>query len=43
MSLTSSGVKYRGHYEPLLAGVHFAPFPYPLRNPTGRTEEAATA
>ncbi len=36
MSLTSSGVKYRGHYEPLLAGVHFASFPYPLRNPTGR-------
>ena len=43
MSLTSSGVKYRGHYEPLLAGVHFASFPYPLRNPTGRSEEAATA
>jgi 4-aminobutyrate aminotransferase len=43
MSLTSSGVKYRGHYEPLLAGVHFASFPYVLRNPTGRTEEAATA
>jgi 4-aminobutyrate aminotransferase len=41
MSLTSSGVKYRGHYEPLLSGVHFAPFPYPLRNPTGRSEEAA--
>ena len=36
MSLTSSGVKYRGHYEPLLAGVHFAAFPYALRNPTGR-------
>jgi 4-aminobutyrate aminotransferase len=43
MSLTSSGVKYRGHYEPLLAGVHFAPFPYALRNPTGRSEEAALA
>jgi 4-aminobutyrate aminotransferase len=43
MSLTSSGVKYRGHYEPLLPGVHFAPFPYALRNPTGRTEEAALA
>ena len=41
MSLTSSGVKYRGHYEPLLAGVHFAAFPYPLRNPTGRSDEAA--
>jgi 4-aminobutyrate aminotransferase len=43
MSLTSSGVKFRGHYEPLLSGVHFAPFPHPLRNPTGRTEEAALA
>jgi 4-aminobutyrate aminotransferase len=31
MALTSSGVKYRGHYEPLLGGVHFVPFPYPLR------------
>ncbi|HYN63558.1 MAG TPA: aspartate aminotransferase family protein [Candidatus Limnocylindrales bacterium] len=43
MSLTSSGVKYRGHYEPLLSGVHFAPFPYTLRNPTGRSDEAALA
>jgi 4-aminobutyrate aminotransferase len=43
MSLTSSGVKYRGHYEPLLPGVHFAPFPYPLHNPTGHTDEAALA
>jgi 4-aminobutyrate aminotransferase len=41
MALTSSGVKYRGHYEPLAASVYFAPFPYPLRNPTGQTEEAA--
>ena len=31
MALTSSGVKYRGHFEPLLGGVHFAPFPDPLR------------
>ncbi len=31
MAFTSSGVKYRGHYEPLLGGVHFAPYPYPLR------------
>jgi len=31
MSLTSSGVKYRGHYEPLLGGVHHVPFPDPLR------------
>jgi 4-aminobutyrate aminotransferase len=31
MALTSSGIKYRAHYEPLMGGVHFAPFPYPLR------------
>ena len=31
MALTSSGIKYRGHFEPLLGGVHFAPYPYPLR------------
>ncbi|MGH2457056.1 MAG: aspartate aminotransferase family protein, partial [Candidatus Limnocylindria bacterium] len=43
MALTSSGVKYRGHYEPLLGGVHFAPYPYVLRNPTGHSEEAAVA
>ena len=43
MALTSSGVKYRGHYEPLLGGVHFAPFPYALRNPTGQTDEASLA
>jgi 4-aminobutyrate aminotransferase len=41
MALTSSGIKYRGHFEPLLGGVHFVPFPYVLRNPTGRSAEAA--
>jgi 4-aminobutyrate aminotransferase len=41
MALTSSGVKYRGHYEPLAGSVYFAPFPYTLRNPTGRSDEAA--
>ena len=46
MSLTSSAIKNRGHYEPLLASVYFAPFPYALRTPTatsaeGRTPEAA--
>jgi 4-aminobutyrate aminotransferase len=41
MSLTSSAIKNRGHYEPLLASAYFAPYPYPLRNPTGRSEEAA--
>jgi 4-aminobutyrate aminotransferase len=43
MALTSSGVKYRGHFEPLLGGVHFAPCPYVLRNPTGRDGDAAVA
>ena len=43
MALTSSGVKYRGHFEPLLGGVHFAPYPYALRNPTGRDADAAMA
>ncbi len=43
MALTSSGVKYRGHFEPLLGGVHFAPYPYALRNPTGPSQEAALA
>ncbi|MGH2386163.1 MAG: aspartate aminotransferase family protein [Candidatus Limnocylindria bacterium] len=31
MALTSSNVKYRSHFDPLVAGVHFAPYPYPLR------------
>ncbi|MEP6681063.1 MAG: aminotransferase class III-fold pyridoxal phosphate-dependent enzyme [Chloroflexota bacterium] len=31
MALTSSGIKNRGHFEPLLGGVHFVPYPYPLR------------
>ena len=31
MSLTTSSVKYRAHFDPLLAGVHVAPYPYPLR------------
>jgi 4-aminobutyrate aminotransferase len=43
MALTSSGIKYRGHFEPLLGGVHFAPFPYVLRNPTGQDADAAVA
>ena len=43
MALTSSGVKYRGHFEPLLGGVHFAPYPYVLRNPPGRDAAAAVA
>lgn len=31
MTLTSSGVRTRGHYEPLLPGVYHVPFPDPLR------------
>lgn len=33
MAVTSSRVKVRGHYEPLLPSVYFAPFPYFLRSP----------
>jgi 4-aminobutyrate aminotransferase len=43
MALTSSAIKNRGHYEPLLPSVYFAPFPYPLRTPTGRTDADALA
>ena len=42
MALTSSAVRNRGRYEPLPSGVHFAPYAYPLRNPTGRSPEAAS-
>lgn len=41
MSLTSSSVKYRAHFDPLLPGVHFAPYPYPLR--MGGTDAALAA
>jgi 4-aminobutyrate aminotransferase len=44
MALTSSGIKYRGHFEPLPGGgVFHVPYPYVLRNPTGRTEADALA
>ena len=43
MALTSSAIKNRGHFEPLLGGVYFAPYPYALRSPTGRDEDAALA
>jgi 4-aminobutyrate aminotransferase len=35
MSVTSSRSKIRGHYEPLLAGIYFAPYPYLYRSPYG--------
>ncbi len=41
MALTSSGIKYRGHFEPLLGGIHHVPFPYPLRM-GGEAEALAT-
>ncbi|HET7056187.1 MAG TPA: aminotransferase class III-fold pyridoxal phosphate-dependent enzyme, partial [Thermomicrobiales bacterium] len=44
MSVTSSRAKVRGHYEPLLAGIYFAPYPYLFRNPyKGSVEEADLA
>ncbi len=33
MSVTSSRVKVRGHYEPLLPSVYHAPYPYLYRSP----------
>ena len=33
MALTTSRVKVRGHYEPLVPSIYYAPFPYPFRNP----------
>lgn len=33
MALTSSRVKVRGHYEPLVPSIYYAPYPYPFRNP----------
>jgi 4-aminobutyrate aminotransferase len=41
MTVTSSRAKVRGHYEPLLPSVYFAPFPYLFRNPySGPAEDA---
>ena len=41
MSVTSSRAKVRGHYEPLLSGVYFAPYPYLFRSPyKGAPEDA---
>lgn len=31
LALTSSNIKYRAHLDPLVGGIHFAPYPYPLR------------
>lgn len=32
-SLTASSVRYRQHYDPLLAGVYHVSYPYPFRSP----------
>lgn len=42
MALTSSGIKYRAHYEPLMGGVYFVPFPDPLRMGGADSAVAAT-
>jgi 4-aminobutyrate aminotransferase len=43
MALTTSGVRYRGHFEPLPGSIYHVPYPYPLRNPTGPSDEATVA
>lgn len=42
MALTSSNVKYRAHFGPLMGGVHFAPYPYPLHMGGADTALATT-
>ena len=42
MSLTTSSVKYRGHYEPLQGGIYHVPFPDPLRYGGGEAALAQT-
>src|SRR5829696_2064161 len=40
-AVTSSRVKVRGHYEPLISSVYLAPFPYMFRSPyKGAPEDA---
>jgi len=40
VSVTSVKSKYRDHYEPLIPGVYFAPYPYSYRCPLGSSPEA---
>lgn len=35
MAVTSSRAKVRGHYEPLLSSMYYAPYPYYFRSPFG--------
>lgn len=39
MALTTSRVKVRGHYEPLVPSIYHAPYPYPFRAPAGMTPD----
>lgn len=41
MTVTSSRSKVRGHYEPLLPSVYYAPYPYLFRSPYGGPPENA--
>jgi 4-aminobutyrate aminotransferase len=41
MALTSSRVKVRGHYEPLVPSIYFAPYPNSFRNPFGVPDDEA--
>ncbi len=41
MSVTSSRAKVRGHYEPLLASIFYAPYPYYFRAPVPGGESVA--
>lgn len=43
MALTSSRAKVRGHYEPLLPSIYYAPYPYYFRSPVGTDEETSDA
>ena len=43
MALTSSKLKVRGHYEPHLPAVYFAPYPNPFRSPHRHDPEACAA
>jgi 4-aminobutyrate aminotransferase len=38
MALTSSRVKMRGHYEPLVPSIYYAPYPNPFRSAYGVAE-----
>jgi 4-aminobutyrate aminotransferase len=41
MSVTSSRAKVRGHYEPLLSGIYYAPYPNMVHSPySGPAEDA---